>query len=188
MCQWICACVSVCVRTCACVCDGWVAACLFVRAGLTTTSWHESWFRLEGAAASQLWCLLQSLNVAEPQLPLLGSALLHFWCITVTLQANRQDVVSLSTIICFIHIILLGHSIPLKGGIWARSALMFVMYIFFFYFDMWYLFSPSQGVWRSAPVRVTQVFAVCFAALLLNPHEHVCKYRPLKARTQNTNM
>ena len=31
-----------------------------------------------------------------------------------------------------------------------RSAIMFVMYIFlildFFYFDMWYLFSLSQGV------------------------------------------
>lgn len=32
---------------------------------------------------------------------------------------------------------------------------------------------------------VTQVFAVCFAALLLNPHEHVCKYLLLNARTQH---
>lgn len=97
--------------------------------------------------------------------------------------------VSLSTIICFIHIILLGHSIPLKGGIWVSSTLMFVMYIFLFSYVVFiFFFSDSGCLKKHSCLCHSSVFAVCFAALLLNPHEHVCKYRPLKARTQNTNI
>lgn len=62
---------------------------------------------------------------------------------------------------------------------------MFVMSLFFFILFTYVLiyFSVVQDFFWSL-----KCLLFVFAALLLNPHEHVCKYRPLKAQTQNTNM
>lgn len=72
----------------------------------------------------------------------------------------------------------------------TNSTLLFVMYFFFFKKEtIWYMvfiFFDSGCLKKQS--CLCHCVAVCFAALLLTPHEHVCKYQPLNARAQNTNM
>lgn len=87
------------------------------------------------------------------------------------------------------------HIIFITSRMWARSTVIFVIVCISFYFNMCYLFSLIQDVWRSTLICHS---SVCFVALLLKPHERIqyvninilklyhrtqnCKYGPLNAR------
>lgn len=89
------------------------------------------------------------------------------------------------------YISFVGPQYPLKGGIWARSSSMFVV---FYYFDMWYLFSLSQGVWRtllsvSLKCLLFVLLHCCWirmnmyvniGLLKLEHRTQICKYGPLE--------
>lgn len=182
--DWVCVCVSETVCVSACLLVGWVAACFFVCAGLTTTSWPESWFRLgeQQHLSSDVYCKALMWQNHSP----LCSAPHCFTSDVSPSPYKPTDKILSHFLLSFVfYISFVGPQYPLKGGIWARSSSMFVVFHYFWY--VVFIFSES-GCLNDTSVCVTQVFAVCFAALLLNTHEHVCKYRPLKARTQNTNM
>lgn len=163
--KWTVDCVCVCLWMCECVWDGWVAACLFVRAGLFTKSSHQSRFswREQQHLSADVYCKaltwqnhssLNRLGSAR-----LGSAPLHFfWCITVTLEANTRRC-CLTFLFFILYISVRQATVFLLGSEQAQHRRLWCTFCYFFD-TLLFIFFDSGCSEEEALLCVTQMF--CF--------------------------